>query len=169
MATFWAAKLGLFGLIIGALAKLVMPGKDPGGIWITMLLGIAGLLLATWFLQSVGSLRGRADRRLDRLIRRCHRVAGNLQLLQAENSIESSSGCSGSCPRGSLLGYQSATPFTESDNTPGRTLSTHPSEERLVRLTWHMVDTARPEAEQGAPWHTTNWSLSALQIRGQFR
>src|SRR6516165_1667268 len=99
MATFWAAKLGLFGLIIGALAKLVMPGKDPGGIWITMLLGIAGLLLATWFLQSVGSLRGRADRRLDRLIRRCHRVAGNLQLLQAKNRIiEHSSGCSGSRP-----------------------------------------------------------------------
>ena len=47
-------KFAIFGLIIGALAKLVMPGKDPGGIWITMLLGIAGSLLATWFLQFVG-------------------------------------------------------------------------------------------------------------------
>ena len=47
-------KFAIFGLIIGALAKLVMPGKDPGGIWITMLLGMAGSLVATWFLQFVG-------------------------------------------------------------------------------------------------------------------
>jgi uncharacterized membrane protein YeaQ/YmgE (transglycosylase-associated protein family) len=47
-------KFAIFGLIIGALAKFVMPGKDPGGIWITMLLGIAGSLLATWFLTFVG-------------------------------------------------------------------------------------------------------------------
>jgi uncharacterized membrane protein YeaQ/YmgE (transglycosylase-associated protein family) len=47
-------KFAIFGLIIGALAKLVMPGKDPGGIWITMLIGIAGSLIATWFLQFVG-------------------------------------------------------------------------------------------------------------------
>ena len=47
-------KFAIFGLIIGALAKLVMPGKEPGGIWITMLLGIAGSVLATWFLQMVG-------------------------------------------------------------------------------------------------------------------
>ena len=32
----------LFGLIVGALAKLLMPGKDPGGCLITSLLGIAG-------------------------------------------------------------------------------------------------------------------------------
>ncbi|MFZ1134930.1 MAG: GlsB/YeaQ/YmgE family stress response membrane protein [Candidatus Korobacteraceae bacterium] len=47
-------KFAIFGLVIGALAKLVMPGKDPGGIWITMLIGIAGSLIATWFLQFVG-------------------------------------------------------------------------------------------------------------------
>ena len=47
-------KFAIFGLIIGALAKLVMPGTDGGGIWITMLLGIAGSVLATWFLQAVG-------------------------------------------------------------------------------------------------------------------
>ena len=35
----------LFGLIVGALAKLVMPGRDPGGIVVTTLLGIAGALL----------------------------------------------------------------------------------------------------------------------------
>lgn len=46
--------MAIFGLIIGALAKLVMPGKDPGGIWITMLLGVAGSLLAGWILRAVG-------------------------------------------------------------------------------------------------------------------
>ena len=35
----------LFGLVVGAVAKLVMPGRDPGGIIVTMLLGIAGALL----------------------------------------------------------------------------------------------------------------------------
>jgi uncharacterized membrane protein YeaQ/YmgE (transglycosylase-associated protein family) len=34
------------GLIVGALAKLIMPGRDPGGIVVTMLLGIAGALVA---------------------------------------------------------------------------------------------------------------------------
>jgi uncharacterized membrane protein YeaQ/YmgE (transglycosylase-associated protein family) len=34
------------GLIIGAMAKLLMPGKDPGGLIITMILGIAGSTLA---------------------------------------------------------------------------------------------------------------------------
>jgi uncharacterized membrane protein YeaQ/YmgE (transglycosylase-associated protein family) len=37
----------IIGLIVGALAKLLMPGKDPGGIWITMALGVAGSLVAT--------------------------------------------------------------------------------------------------------------------------
>ena len=36
----------LIGLIVGALAKLVMPGRDPGGIFITMLLGVAGAVVA---------------------------------------------------------------------------------------------------------------------------
>ena len=36
----------LIGLVIGALAKLVMPGKDPGGVVITMVIGIAGSLVA---------------------------------------------------------------------------------------------------------------------------
>ena len=37
----------LIGLVAGALAKLIMPGKDPGGIVVTILLGIGGALLAT--------------------------------------------------------------------------------------------------------------------------
>jgi uncharacterized membrane protein YeaQ/YmgE (transglycosylase-associated protein family) len=35
----------LFGLIVGALAKLVMPGRDPGGIVVTVALGIVGAIL----------------------------------------------------------------------------------------------------------------------------
>ena len=36
----------IVGLVVGALAKLVMPGRDPGGILITMLLGVAGAFIA---------------------------------------------------------------------------------------------------------------------------
>ncbi len=36
----------VIGLIVGALAKLLMPGKDPGGIFVTMLLGVAGSFIA---------------------------------------------------------------------------------------------------------------------------
>lgn len=36
----------IIGLVIGALAKLIMPGKDPGGILITMLIGVAGSFIA---------------------------------------------------------------------------------------------------------------------------
>lgn len=35
----------IFGLIAGAIAKLIMPGKDPGGMIVTMLLGIAGAIV----------------------------------------------------------------------------------------------------------------------------
>ena len=38
----------LIGLIVGAVAKLLMPGKDPGGFIITILLGIAGAFVGTW-------------------------------------------------------------------------------------------------------------------------
>jgi uncharacterized membrane protein YeaQ/YmgE (transglycosylase-associated protein family) len=38
----------LIGLIAGAIAKLLLPGKDPGGIIVTMLIGIAGGLLGGW-------------------------------------------------------------------------------------------------------------------------
>lgn len=42
------------GLIIGALAKLVMPGKDPGGIILTILLGIVGSVVAGYLGQVMG-------------------------------------------------------------------------------------------------------------------
>jgi uncharacterized membrane protein YeaQ/YmgE (transglycosylase-associated protein family) len=44
----------VFGLIVGALAKLVMPGRDPGGIIVTMLLGIAGALLGGFVGRAMG-------------------------------------------------------------------------------------------------------------------
>jgi uncharacterized membrane protein YeaQ/YmgE (transglycosylase-associated protein family) len=43
-----------FGLIVGALAKLVMPGRDPGGIIVTMLLGIVGAVLGGFVGRSLG-------------------------------------------------------------------------------------------------------------------
>jgi uncharacterized membrane protein YeaQ/YmgE (transglycosylase-associated protein family) len=65
----------VLGLIIGALAKLVMPGRDPGGIIVTMIIGIVGAILGgllgnllfgiglegffslrTWLLALVGSV-----------------------------------------------------------------------------------------------------------------
>lgn len=44
----------IFGLIVGAIAKLLMPGRDPGGWIITMLLGIAGALLGGWLGRALG-------------------------------------------------------------------------------------------------------------------
>jgi len=44
----------IIGLIAGALAKLIMPGKDPGGILITMLIGIAGALIAGFLGRALG-------------------------------------------------------------------------------------------------------------------
>ena len=38
----------VLGLIVGAIAKLLMPGKDPGGCIITIVLGIAGAFVGTW-------------------------------------------------------------------------------------------------------------------------
>lgn len=44
----------IIGLVIGALAKLIMPGKDPGGILITMVIGVAGSLIAGFLGRSLG-------------------------------------------------------------------------------------------------------------------
>ena len=44
----------LFGLIVGAIAKLLMPGRDPGGIIVTMLLGIAGAVLGGFAGRAMG-------------------------------------------------------------------------------------------------------------------
>jgi uncharacterized membrane protein YeaQ/YmgE (transglycosylase-associated protein family) len=44
----------LFGLIVGVLAKLLMPGRDPGGMIVTMALGIAGALVAGFLGRALG-------------------------------------------------------------------------------------------------------------------
>lgn len=46
--------MAVIGLIVGVLAKLVMPGKDPGGIIITILLGIAGSFVGTFIGRALG-------------------------------------------------------------------------------------------------------------------
>jgi uncharacterized membrane protein YeaQ/YmgE (transglycosylase-associated protein family) len=47
----------IIGLVVGAIAKLLMPGRDPGGFIITMLLGIAGSFLATYLGRALGWYR----------------------------------------------------------------------------------------------------------------
>lgn len=44
----------VFGLIVGIIAKLLMPGRDPGGFIVTALLGIFGAVLAGWIGRAVG-------------------------------------------------------------------------------------------------------------------
>jgi len=44
----------IIGLLAGIVAKLLMPGRDPGGFIITMLLGVAGAFVATYLGQAVG-------------------------------------------------------------------------------------------------------------------
>lgn len=45
------------GAVVGALAKLIMPGRDPGGIIVTILLGIAGSWVASWAGRAMGLYR----------------------------------------------------------------------------------------------------------------
>ena len=51
MEILWIA---LFGLIAGALGKLLMPGDDPGGIIVTILIGIAGSFLGFYLFRAIG-------------------------------------------------------------------------------------------------------------------
>ncbi|HSF48020.1 MAG TPA: GlsB/YeaQ/YmgE family stress response membrane protein [Burkholderiales bacterium] len=44
----------IIGLLVGIVAKLLMPGKDPGGFIVTILLGIAGSFVATWLGSALG-------------------------------------------------------------------------------------------------------------------
>jgi uncharacterized membrane protein YeaQ/YmgE (transglycosylase-associated protein family) len=45
------------GLIVGAIAKLLMPGRDPGGMLVTMMLGVAGALVAGFLGRALGWYR----------------------------------------------------------------------------------------------------------------
>ena len=51
MSIIWTL---IIGLVAGIVAKLLMPGRDPGGFILTILLGIAGAFLATWLGQAIG-------------------------------------------------------------------------------------------------------------------
>jgi uncharacterized membrane protein YeaQ/YmgE (transglycosylase-associated protein family) len=51
MNILWAI---IVGLVVGVLAKLLMPGRDPGGFVVTVLLGIAGAVVATFLGRSMG-------------------------------------------------------------------------------------------------------------------
>ena len=55
MSIIWTI---VIGLVVGALAKFVMPGRDPGGIFITAALGVAGSLVATYGGQALGIYGG---------------------------------------------------------------------------------------------------------------
>ena len=51
MAIIWTI---IVGLVVGAVAKLLMPGRDPGGFIITILLGITGAFVASYLGQAIG-------------------------------------------------------------------------------------------------------------------
>jgi uncharacterized membrane protein YeaQ/YmgE (transglycosylase-associated protein family) len=51
MSLIWTL---IVGVIVGAIAKLLMPGKDPGGFWITMVLGVAGAFVGTFLGRALG-------------------------------------------------------------------------------------------------------------------
>ena len=51
MSIIWAI---VIGFIVGLIAKFLMPGRDPGGFFITALLGIVGAVLATFLGQALG-------------------------------------------------------------------------------------------------------------------
>lgn len=55
LSFFWAL---IVGLVVGTLAKWIMPGRDPGGVIVTILLGIAGSEVATWLGRALGWYRG---------------------------------------------------------------------------------------------------------------
>ena len=44
----------VFGLVVGIVAKFVMPGRDPGGMIVTIVLGIVGALLGGWIGRALG-------------------------------------------------------------------------------------------------------------------
>lgn len=50
----------VFGLVVGVIAKLVMPGRDPGGLVVTVLLGIAGAMVGG-FLGRLAGFYGPGD------------------------------------------------------------------------------------------------------------
>ena len=54
MSIVWAL---IIGLVVGAVAKLLMPGKDPGGFIVTSLIGVTGSIIATFIGRALGWYR----------------------------------------------------------------------------------------------------------------
>ena len=50
----WIIAWICFGLVVGVIAKLLMPGRDPGGFIVTILLGIAGALVGGFIGRALG-------------------------------------------------------------------------------------------------------------------
>ena len=48
----------IFGLIVGAIAKFIMPGKDPGGIFVTAIIGMIGSVVGRYLGQFIGVRSG---------------------------------------------------------------------------------------------------------------
>ena len=48
----------IFGLIVGAIAKFIMPGKDPGGIFVTAIIGMIGSVVGSYLGQFIGVRSG---------------------------------------------------------------------------------------------------------------
>ena len=67
MSIIWTI---LIGFIVGLLAKFVMPGRDPGGFFITAAIGIAGSLIATYGGKALGIYGGERDGGLHRRVHR---------------------------------------------------------------------------------------------------
>jgi uncharacterized membrane protein YeaQ/YmgE (transglycosylase-associated protein family) len=47
----------VFGLVVGIVARLIMPGRDPGGVIVTIVLGIVGALMGGWLGRVMGLYR----------------------------------------------------------------------------------------------------------------
>ncbi len=78
----------VFGLVAGVIAKLLMPGKDPGGCIVTILLGIAGAVIGGYLAQVLG-VAGESGQFGDRgfLIRMAFAVVGAIILLAVYRMI----------------------------------------------------------------------------------
>ena len=78
----------VFGLVAGVIAKLLMPGKDPGGCIITMLLGIAGAVIGGFLAQLIG-IAGETGKFGDRgfLIRMAFAIVGAIIILAIYRAI----------------------------------------------------------------------------------
>jgi uncharacterized membrane protein YeaQ/YmgE (transglycosylase-associated protein family) len=78
----------IFGLIAGAIAKALMPGKDPGGCIITMLLGVAGAVVGG-FVAQILQMGGPSARPGDHgfLVRLAFAVVGSVIILAVYRAI----------------------------------------------------------------------------------